>query len=197
MMRTRKANNVRIEEILDASLRLFRQDGYASVQIEHIRQASGLSRGGFYHHFESKPAVLRALVERDQEALVARCGPDLVALIAMGSTYASANAGVEETLSEPDDIALYLNYLAAAQDRLLAPLLSAAISRDGDGALPPDHVAQIFLGVNARITRQVMTGAWSEAQARAFSVTALTALAGVIGRPGLFDPLLDRIGGAG
>lgn len=193
-MRTRQDPAVRAEGILQAAMALFTRDGYSNVQIEHIRRATQLSRGGFYHHFGSKSALLRALVEREQEQLVKDAGADLVTLVALGSSFASADPGVEITLSAPDDIALYLTYLEAAQDRLLAPLIESAIKRDGDGALPPAHAAEIFLAVNIRITRQVMTGKWSPDQARSFSATALRACATLIGRPGLFAPVIASWG---
>lgn len=190
-MRTRKPVATRIDEILDAAQSLFLRKGYAAVQIEHIRQETGLSRGGFYHHFGSKTAVLRALTMREQTRLAKTAGRDLRSLISFGSTYATAQPGLESTLSEPDDIALYLTCLAEAQDKCLAPQLIAAIEAEGDGRISPEHAAELFLAVNHRINGQVLKGLWSHDKARSFSCSALRSLALLIGREGLFDAVLS------
>ena len=47
------------ETILDTSIDLFLEKGYDRTTISDIiEQVGGLSRGGFYHHFSSKEAIL-------------------------------------------------------------------------------------------------------------------------------------------
>lgn len=193
-MRTRKTPDQRRTEILDAALRLFQDRGYSEVQIEHIRAETGLSRGGFYHHFASKPAVMQALVEREQEGLAMAAGPDLPALLAKGSAYLQASPGVEESLSQADDITLYLGFLETAQDRHLAPLIETALRQTGPLPMPAEHAAQIILAVNHRISRQVVFGAWTDAQAIAFTRSALLACEAMLDRAGLFAPVLAALG---
>lgn len=194
-MRVRKSSEDRVGEILDIALTLFLERGYDAVQIEHIRTDSGLSRGGFYHHFGSKSALLQALVDREQQALAELAGPDLVALLSSGSVYLGGAPGVEISLSASDDIALYLGYLEQAQDRHIAPLVETALARTGDLPLSPAHGAEIILAVNHRITRQVLTGAWREDAALAFTRSALLACEAMLQRPGLFAPVLDALAG--
>ena len=189
-MRIRKSPEHRINEILDVAFKLFRDHGYSAVQIEHIRAETGLSRGGFYHHFGSKSAVLQALVDREQKALAQAAGPDLCALLTKGSAYLDAPAGVEKSLSAPDDITLYLGYLETAQDRYLAPLIEEALSRNGNLPMPAAHAAQIILAVNHRITCKVMAGEWDEDDAISFTRSALTGCERMLQRPGLFSPVL-------
>lgn len=192
-MRIRKTAQVRVGDILDAALGLFQARGYAAVQIEHIRAETGLSRGGFYHHFGSKSAVLQALVDREQKALAQAAGPDLCALLTKGSAYLDAPAGVEESLSAPDDITLYLGYLETAQDRYLAPLIEEALSRNCALTMPAAHAAQIVLAVNHRITCQAMAGDWGEDAAISFTRSALTGCERMLQRPGLFAPVLAAL----
>lgn len=194
-MRVRKSPEDRAGEILEAALRLFRERGYSSVQIEHIRAETSLSRGGFYHHFGSKSAVLRSLVEEEQKALAQRAGPDLLELLAGGSSYLDAAPGVEACLSDPDDIALYLGYLETAQDRQIAPLIEAALDQLGDLPMPAAHAAQIFLAVNHRITRQVLTGEWTRSEAISFTRSALAGFQTMLNRPNLFTPVMSAIKG--
>lgn len=67
-MRVRKPPKDQATKILDAASRLRLEQGCHAAQIEHIRAASGLSRGGFCHHVRPGSAVLQALVVRERPA---------------------------------------------------------------------------------------------------------------------------------
>ena len=54
-------------EILDAVQRHIYSEGYERMSIQAIRREMGMSNGAFYHYFDSKPALLKALVERGQD----------------------------------------------------------------------------------------------------------------------------------
>ena len=47
-------------KLLQAALRVIRAKGYSATRIEDICAAAGLSKGSFFHHFESKEAVALA-----------------------------------------------------------------------------------------------------------------------------------------
>lgn len=51
-------------DILDAAERLVVTKGYEAMSIQDLLDAVGMSKGAFYHYFESKPELLVALVER-------------------------------------------------------------------------------------------------------------------------------------
>ncbi len=59
-----KPADVRQEELMDAALTLFIAKGIAATSIDEIVAAAGVSKGGFYHHFASKDALLGALQDR-------------------------------------------------------------------------------------------------------------------------------------
>lgn len=40
--------------LLDISMRLFNQNGYDNVSVDRICEAAGVTKGSFYHHFDSK-----------------------------------------------------------------------------------------------------------------------------------------------
>ncbi|MGN1400608.1 MAG: TetR/AcrR family transcriptional regulator [Bacillus sp. (in: firmicutes)] len=46
------------ERIIATSLKLFEKHGYHGVSVHEIVEASGTSKGGFYHHFHSKDELL-------------------------------------------------------------------------------------------------------------------------------------------
>lgn len=54
----------RREEILRTAESLFYAQGYERTTIQQILTALGLSKGGFYHHFASKEALLQAICDR-------------------------------------------------------------------------------------------------------------------------------------
>ncbi|HEU5103312.1 MAG TPA: TetR/AcrR family transcriptional regulator, partial [Roseiflexaceae bacterium] len=56
--------------ILDVAQRLVYTKGYEQMAIQDILDELQMSKGAFYHYFDSKPALLEALTERmQQEAL--------------------------------------------------------------------------------------------------------------------------------
>lgn len=65
-----KKGDMRREELLAAAEKLFYVKGYEKTSVQDILTAVGFSKGGFYHHFDSKLAVLEAICEnRAREVL--------------------------------------------------------------------------------------------------------------------------------
>ncbi|MAC88270.1 TetR/AcrR family transcriptional regulator [Maricaulis sp.] len=78
----RRRPEARPEEILDAALSVFSEQGFAAARVEDIARAAGLSKGAIYLYFPSKEAMLNGLVERSAghlaktaEAMVASGAP--------------------------------------------------------------------------------------------------------------------------
>ncbi len=63
------------ERILDAAEHLVIENGYAATSVDQVIAASGTSKGAFFHHFDSKRDLARALVERYVEADLAHLTP--------------------------------------------------------------------------------------------------------------------------
>lgn len=81
-----RKGDARREQIMATAETLFYQKGYEQTSVQDILDALQFSKGGFYHHFESKLALLSAICEqRAQEsyeaaqAAVAACAGDPVA----------------------------------------------------------------------------------------------------------------------
>jgi AcrR family transcriptional regulator len=60
--RTRRGPHTR-QQILDASLRLFSERGFARTTVRDIARQAGITDAAIYYHFESKRDLLDALVE--------------------------------------------------------------------------------------------------------------------------------------
>jgi AcrR family transcriptional regulator len=54
----------RRDEILDAAQRLILSAGYERLTVQEMLDDLQISKGAFYHYFDSKPAVVEALTER-------------------------------------------------------------------------------------------------------------------------------------
>jgi len=70
----------RRQVLLEAAERMFYERGYESTSVQDIIDALGFSKGGFYHHFESKLVLLEAICDsraqrsfRAGELAVAEC----------------------------------------------------------------------------------------------------------------------------
>ena len=79
MRRVIKPAKIRRAEILDAAFAMFVERGFDNTSLNDIISGAGLSKGMFYHHFESKEALLEALFERITDETYAALEPVLTA----------------------------------------------------------------------------------------------------------------------
>lgn len=75
MPRVVKRADVRRHEILTTAYALFCLRGYEGTTVNAIIDALGLSKGAFYHHFESKEEVVQALARRMAEEMYVKLLP--------------------------------------------------------------------------------------------------------------------------
>jgi TetR/AcrR family transcriptional repressor of nem operon len=54
-------------KILDAAQSLILERGYVGMTVDHVLNEVGITKGAFFHHFKSKDALARALLERYAE----------------------------------------------------------------------------------------------------------------------------------
>jgi AcrR family transcriptional regulator len=66
---------VRREAFVDAGLRLTQAKGYEQMSIQDVLDAVDASRGAFYHYFDSKQALLEAMVDRIADGALAAVAP--------------------------------------------------------------------------------------------------------------------------
>jgi AcrR family transcriptional regulator len=63
MARTPKVVEDRREQIIDAAMRVFAQKGFSNATNKDIARAAGITPGLIYYYFESKEALLNAILE--------------------------------------------------------------------------------------------------------------------------------------
>jgi TetR/AcrR family transcriptional repressor of nem operon len=49
--------------LMNAAIDLFRRDGYVAVTVDEICRSAGVTKGAFFHHFESKEALAEACLK--------------------------------------------------------------------------------------------------------------------------------------
>ena len=79
------------DRILDAAMGVFRRHGFRRSSIEQAAEAAGLTRQALYHHFKSKEALFRGVIERLHENALA-------AEIAAGSAAEKAGGSLADIL---------------------------------------------------------------------------------------------------
>lgn len=196
-MRTRLSRTERRSEILKQARRLIVERGLSATEMEDIRLACGISRGGLYHHFANKRAVLDALVEEEVSLLADRLDdqtqPPIPALLRAGSGHLGGDVGVLSALETRDEKLDYLSALDQAFSAILRDALHRRITDSVRDDINPEHVAELFLTVNAQINRRAILGDWSDPDAAGFAATALTALAPLLKRPGDLYPVISDL----
>lgn len=64
--------DARRRELVDAAAKVFAQRGYHATTIDHLLEASGMTRGGIYHYIEGKRDLLLAVIDELMEPLLAQ-----------------------------------------------------------------------------------------------------------------------------
>ena len=164
---------VKRNEILDVAQRLVYTTGYEQMSVQDILDEINISKGAFYHYFDSKLALLDGLVERMMDEAVQVLQPivdtvDLPALekmrryFAAGSRWKVARKSFMLDLMRvwyTDSNTLVRQKQEAAAMKRIAPML-ADIVRQGimEGVFTttyPDQIGSMIWGLAEGITDNV------------------------------------------
>jgi len=88
--RWRRRAEARPDEILDAALEEFEAQGFDAARVEDIAARAGLSKAGVYLYFDSKAALLEALIRREVAPVAARA--EAIALAGVADPPAALRA---------------------------------------------------------------------------------------------------------
>jgi len=81
MARTPKVVEDRREQIIDAAMRVFAQKGFVRATNKDIAREAGITPGLIYHYFDSKEALLKAIIEgRSPLRIIRSLPPQALAL---------------------------------------------------------------------------------------------------------------------
>jgi AcrR family transcriptional regulator len=186
MARTVNASlhTVRRDAFLDVAQRLVETKGYEVMSVQDVLDALEVSKGAFYHYFDSKQAMLEAIVERFADGGMAAIAPilrdpDLPALKKLERVFAgiagwkAQRKDLVVAITEvwnSDSNAIVREKLRRMTVRLLVPLLAAVVRQGVDegvfSVVSPDETATVLVSlmlgfqeqaVNLFIARQANT----------------------------------------
>lgn len=196
-MRRRLKPEERRQDILKQARLLFFQHGFTQTEMEDIRRECGISRGGLYHHFGNKDAILAAIIGQEVSALarlVRKADTHPIAvLLEAGSAHLGQVPGVIAALATEAEKLSYLTHLDQAFTVELSQVLAAKLVGHVKSGVNPAHIADLFLTVNAHINRRTMLGDWDENASAAFAATALSALRPFMQNQGAIEEFIEAL----
>jgi len=160
---TRRAE-ARPEEILDAALEEFTEKGFDAARMEDIARRAGLSKGGVYLYFDSKEALLKALIEAkigpiaQNAQLIAQAGAadpiNALKLLARAAisrfadpkVFAVPRLVVGLSGRFPEFAAHYRTHVVEVARAALESLVAAAIARGEFRDIEPRAAVRAFIG---------------------------------------------------
>ena len=116
-----KKGDIRRVQILDAAEKLFFEQGYDRTSAQDIRGALQMSKGGFYHYFDAKDSVLRAVSERRAQGRFDQLN---------AAVYGSRRSPVEKL-----NMVLAMANLFEAEETPFAALMLKLCYRDKDASM--------------------------------------------------------------
>lgn len=146
------------EVILNAMQELFQEGTAGTASVSDIAKRAGIAKGGLYYYFDSKEAVMDALVNRQYENIIAHCqdvvlsskGTALEKLALLLHTYKSSftDPTLDEYLHAPQNAALHQKSLAAilsALTELITPIIRQGIREQIFKTDYPQQITEIML----------------------------------------------------
>jgi len=142
-------SETRRDQILEAAIRLWLQDGFAATSVEAIAREAGLGKGTVYLYFPTKDAILDQAVRRYSLLSAVNELTQLLETAPPESAIPSLVSGLWTTLREragiiglvlrelplrPDNARMFLEKVVLPTNRRLADYLDAGVA---SGALRP------------------------------------------------------------
>jgi AcrR family transcriptional regulator len=158
-------HTVRREAFLDVAQRLVQTKGYEEMSVQDVLDELEASKGAFYHYFDSKQALLEAVVERFADGALAALAPvlgdpHLLALRKLELVF----AGIARWKAERKELVLAIMEVwnsdgnAIVREKLrrltlsrMVPLLSRVVKQGIDEGVfrvdSPDETATVFVSL--------------------------------------------------
>jgi AcrR family transcriptional regulator len=158
-------HTVRRDAFLDVAQRLVQTKGYEAMSIQDVLDELEASKGAFYHYFDSKQALLEAVVERFADGAMASLAPvlndpNLPALRKLEKVFAGiANLKAEQKelmlaiieVWNSDHNAIVREKVRRLSERIMVPLFSSVVRKGVDeGTLKvdsPDETARVLVSL--------------------------------------------------
>jgi AcrR family transcriptional regulator len=162
--RWKRRADARPDEILDAALDLFVEKGFDAARMEDVARRAGLSKAGVYLYFDSKDALLKALITREvtpvaqrAEALAAAGTADPEQALRMIATFVVSRLADARVFAVPRLVISISNrfpeiaafYRAEVIDRArlaVTTIIRAGIAKGDFRDIDPDIAVRLLVG---------------------------------------------------
>lgn len=198
MVKTTKQRPEKTRQIVAVAEKLFLEKGYAETTVDDILEATGLSKGGFYHYFKSKEEVLSESIKMLMQDMLAAFTPivqdETLTALEKLKLFMKTKSEFQQPRKEfarylsmlmKSDFALYKYYISLAQN-YIEPL--AAIIEQGkkEGAFNVQHpreTADILLRIVTSFPQSALFGEYiqDEAKRRKYSISLKHVIARTLG----------------
>ena len=133
MARTVKTVEDRREQIMEAALRVFAKKGFAEASNRDIAREAGITPGLIYHYFESKEALLKAILEERSPSRVAREIPEQILALPPEEFFRFVIRQMLTGMEDVKFLPLLKLYLSEAiHHPEIGPLVTASIAQGGN-----------------------------------------------------------------
>jgi AcrR family transcriptional regulator len=180
MSRVVKEADVRRNEILAAAYKLFVRYGYDATTVNALIDELRLSKGAFYHHFESKEEVMQALARRMAEGMYGQLSPVLArrdlspvdklnVMFGAGAQYKKEHAPMVRAVADiyyrEENLRLRMRLIAESV-AVVGPVFARILEegkRDGSFSIDdPDETARLIIHL-ATFLHDAFGEAWKHA----------------------------------
>lgn len=160
-------------KLLDAARDVFADRGVVGGSVEEICERAGFTRGAFYSNFEDKDQLLRAVLDREEDAVLKRLTETIE--LGPGSTMESVTAVIEQFLEtdpidqkyfliqselalhairDPQTAQLFLNLSQVTKTRIAALVESGMAAVGRELTVSAEDAAEAVLAIVDRSNRR-------------------------------------------
>ncbi len=173
MARTVKTVEDRREQIMEAALKVFAKKGFSAASNKDIAREARITSGLIYHYFDSKEALLKAIVEeRSPQRIIHSIPPGTLELLPekfLGFMVKQLLSGVEderfmallrvylpEAIYHPESVSIVNNIIAEAS-AFIGGYLRSRMQSGELRAADPDLITNVVMGsvMDIALRRQV------------------------------------------
>ena len=198
MVKTAKRRPEKTREIVTVAEKLFLEKGYAETTVDDILEKTGLSKGGFYHYFNSKEEVLSESIKIVMQDMLTSFSPivedeKLTALEKL-KLFMKTKMEFQQPRKEfarylsmlmKSDLALYKYYFSLAQN-YVEPLAMIIAQGKKEGIFSvqyPRETADILIRVVTSFPQSALLGEYlrEEAKHKKYSISLKHVIARTLG----------------
>ena len=168
-----RKGDLRKAAIIDTAEELFYRKGYENTSVQDVLDELNLSKGGFYHHFESKLSLLDAICEKRVDLYADECrrnivehgykGIDKLNAVLARSTYFTDSSAEFITImldvAYRQEAVMLREHMAMATREAMSGMIAEAISEGMDENLFftkfPSEMGGIILRLSCELTDDI------------------------------------------